>query len=702
MPLTKSFLLFCTLIFSTCALLAQVQIDSALVASGDTPVADPADPINETSTVADGQLFRPRVEAGLGVLTYYGDVGNLGGTGRTPQLNWGYSIALKNRISNSFGLDIFAMFGKVSGREDVPGGNADFETPIRMGGLSLNYNFNALLPTSRWITPYVSVGFSTFEFNPKGDRYDAAGNQYHYWSDGTIRNTPESLAKSPEAAILQRDGVYETDLRETSREVNSTYPLRAFSVPVGAGANLRITNSFSVNMGATFHFSLTDNIDNINSENSTYSSGKKGNDYLLFSSIGLAYDLHYRSSNPAPKQGVSRSDFPALEFEDEDNDGVADIVDLCPFTPVNARVDMYGCPVDSDEDGVPDYADLEPNTPRGTPVNADGVGLTDEDFENMYLAYMDTVGNLRFNKSQTYTADVNHLRATKRSKSYRIEFENTFNMTGEEIGRLLSISDIKSEEGPSGTIYYIGEYESLNEVLARQAQLQNNDFNTRLIFDKFGNAQVVNEEELSMLLNAYDPDATNFAGVTFRVQIGAYRYKLSKNVFSEVPNLLTIQGSDGLTRYVSGSYKTIQEAARHKIDLLLEGFDGAFVTAYRNGKRITLKEAGATVTAEEDITSATETQSINKDLVKYTVQLGSFNGRVPADVLNQYMTLGNVRPVRGANGTTKYVYGIFESAEIANAKRRELTTEGFKDAFVVGEFNGQVISAEEARKILTQ
>lgn len=668
---------------------------SAQSTTDSLSTADPASGNLPSSNI----LFRPQIEVGLGVLSYFGDVGHLNGSGRRSSLNWGYSIAIKNRLSNAFGLDIFAMFGKVSGEEDLSGGDANFETPIRMGGLSINYNFNSLLPEKRNITPYISLGIASFEFDPKGDKYDAQGNKYYYWSDGTIRNKSQTTAKANDAIILRRDGVYESDLREISADNHERYPLRAFSIPVGAGVGIHINNSFTVSMGATFHFALSDNIDNINSDAQRYATTKKGNDFLLFSTVGIAYDLHYRKNKSSKYPNLDNTNFPDLRTEDEDKDAVADIIDWCPFTPSGVQIDQYGCPIDTDQDGVADYADIEPNSGQTAVVNSEGVSLTDQDFEAMYHTYMDTLGNLQYDKSQTYTADINLPRITNSHKTYRIVFENTASMDKQTISKLLSLHDLKSEDSEAGTEYYIGDFTTLTDVLARQSQLQNTDFNTKVVYDKYGDAMITDDKELAMLINAVNPIPTDYHGVTFRIQIGAYRYKLSNNVFMGVPGLLPIDGTDGLTRYFSGHYTNMEEAAENKIELLLKGYDGAFIKAYKDHKRITLESAGATVMGEEDMSAPIATESINKDLVKFTIQLGSFNGRVPADVLSRYMTLGDVRPLRGSNGTTKYVYGVFNSLEIANAKRREINTQGFSDAFVVGEFDSRVIDAAEAKKI---
>jgi OOP family OmpA-OmpF porin len=69
---------------------------------------------------------------------------------------------------------------------------------------------------------------------------------------------------------------------------------------------------------------------------------------------------------------------------DSDQDGVSDIKDQCPGTPLGVAVDEKGCPFDSDGDGIPDYMDECPDTPEGVqvdqigcPLDTDGDGVPD-------------------------------------------------------------------------------------------------------------------------------------------------------------------------------------------------------------------------------------------------------------------------------------------------------------------------------------
>ena len=74
-----------------------------------------------------------------------------------------------------------------------------------------------------------------------------------------------------------------------------------------------------------------------------------------------------------------------------------------------------------------------------------------------------------------------------------------------------------------------------------------------------------------------------------RVQLGAFRDKLGKDIFTGIPDLVVIKGDDGLTRYYTGSFTDVNPAATHKVEMLKKGFNGAFLVAFKDGKRVSLK-----------------------------------------------------------------------------------------------------------------
>jgi outer membrane protein OmpA-like peptidoglycan-associated protein len=60
---------------------------------------------------------------------------------------------------------------------------------------------------------------------------------------------------------------------------------------------------------------------------------------------------------------------------DQDLDGVRDWLDKCLGTPIGARVDKNGCPLDGDVDGVFDGLDKCPDTPKGCKVDKTGCSI---------------------------------------------------------------------------------------------------------------------------------------------------------------------------------------------------------------------------------------------------------------------------------------------------------------------------------------
>jgi len=63
---------------------------------------------------------------------------------------------------------------------------------------------------------------------------------------------------------------------------------------------------------------------------------------------------------------------PVLDITDSDGDGVVDMMDMEPNSPIGAKVDVRGTTMDSDGDGIPDYEDKEPYSISGYETDASG------------------------------------------------------------------------------------------------------------------------------------------------------------------------------------------------------------------------------------------------------------------------------------------------------------------------------------------
>ena len=480
------------------------------------------------------------------------------------------------------------MFGTVKVEERRLKRNLNFESELRVSGLSLEYNFDNFLKPKRSFSPFITAGVEMIEFNSKTDLLNGSGSKYNYWSDGTIRNLPENSPGSEFAVEIQRDYVYETDIREARFDGKGLYPERSLAIPVGIGGNVKITNQINLRIASTFHFTFTDMIDGVDRKSTERVGGDRANanyDYFLASTISLTYN--FRKIDTEADYLNEVIDFYAYDPSDYDEDGVIDFMDKCPNTPPNVEVDTLGCPIDSDGDGLVDYIDKEINS-LGTTVNSEGIYLTDEMIYESYLKYSDTSGEFAEVISTNFTG----------SKAIPSRFRINVGAfkVGEQprdIERLLNLPDLKTEVKDSMVVYSVGSSNELKEVVKRKAELANQgllptieEVNNNQQYTSAGKR--VNELKP---LGIPSSEITSDSKVVFRVQLGAFKKQPDIRFFKNTTNLIVLE-SGGLFRYYSGAYDNFKDAAEHKVKMSVNGFDGAFVTAFKGGKKVTLESVG--------------------------------------------------------------------------------------------------------------
>ncbi len=325
-------------------------------------------------------VYKPVVAFGIGSFGYMGDVTDFYGGLWSSQPGYKINISTFLDRRRNYRLNFFMLYGRLTGNERSftdPSRNLNFRSEIINFGLNFEYTFNHLLRPGRLITPFVSAGLESFQFNSKADLLDDEGNPYKYWSDGTIRNVAENSPHAHESIIVQRNYVYETDLRSANLYGMGNYPQLAFAIPVDYGIDFRISDRVNMRVGSSIHFTFTDMIDNISSGIAGIESNKR-NDRFSYSYVTFHLDLFSDPETIVVERLYADVDFDYTLIEDEDGDGVFDFWDLCPNTPPGVEVDEFGCPVDSDGDGVPDYRDLEPNTRPGAFVDEHGREITHE------------------------------------------------------------------------------------------------------------------------------------------------------------------------------------------------------------------------------------------------------------------------------------------------------------------------------------
>ncbi len=680
-------------------------------------------------------VFKPKVALGTGMLSFYGDLYS-----KHYQAPWvsrvGFDLNVSHRLNRYLQINFNILFGKLGAFENTPTRHENFQSEIRAGGLNLMYDFGNFIPDQYRIRPWISVGVTSFEFLSKTDLMDRNGETYHYWSDGSIKNMPEGSAGSQFAKDLVRDYKYETDIRERNADGFGKYPERSFAFPLGFGAIMEISPRFDFKAGVQYYLTTTDMVDGISNKSVGNRAGTKSKDKFVYSSIALQYDLVAdRKAKTQMEDTLSDAyydgvDWLAIENSDNDKDGVKDSEDDCQGTPGGVKVNKKGCPLDDDGDGVPNYMDDENPSPKGFEVNMHGVAQTDEFWQSWYDHYFDTVG---IDKTTEIIGNAFDFASTKPKTNANVNEQRVYTIElarylggvpSDEMAFLLSIGDIKSTilEDGSTVVYTAGTYEDVKMAIQRRDEFRA-EGNKASQVGYFKNEKYfsMTEEELQKALaggtstaatntnaattNTASATDNSFAkgGIVYRVQLGAYKNRISLNAFNNSANVVELKTEEGTYRYVTAGHKTVAEAAAKKADLYLLGYTDAFVTAYKNGKRIAMNEAGATMSTKEkeDLNENKTFSSVDKSLINFKIQIGALKkpGQVK-DMDERVKDLGEVSKQTTATGSVRYTIGKYAGYDAAEKARKEMEDKGFPEAFIIATFKEEIISLQEAMELL--
>ncbi len=648
----------------------------------------------ESIDAESGVVFTPTISLGVGMLGFYGDISRDNRANNPLTSRLAYNLQLVQPINDFLNLSFQIWTGKVSANERSITRNLNFESTLTGGGIGLEYNFDHLLPEDRILEPYVGVGIHTFEFISKTDLQDEFGNTYFYWEDGTVRNLPEDAPNFTDAVRIQRDYVYETDIRTLNADGFDEYDEFSFAIPVSAGVRMNLSERVKFKVGATYFFSQTDFIDGITANSAGNRSGDDRNDRFLYTSFSFSYDL----TRPKRAKKGDAYDFTEIENADNDSDMVIDFLDLCAATPKGVEVDEFGCPLDNDKDAVGNYKDEEPGSKLNAFVDTVGITYTDERLIELRTMFLDSTGLYSKIERESYAVDIAANRTKRKSRSattYAVkigEFEKS--IPPNLVNSILSLPDVTTSKVGNKIVVSVGSYESLPEALQRKIELEKQGVAETGLVSKNTAGQLKNVDGK---IATYDENKWPFEEkIMYRVQLGAFSKDANERIFAVAPNVLAISSTDGFTRYYTGAYDDYAEAARVKIDMLEKGFKDAYVVALRGGSKIPLKEARTSYIPPTE----RKLSSVEREQLSFKVQLGSYRASVPTKTLEKYMELNNVEEKKGDDGVTRYVAGDFRSYEEANQFKQTLIGRGFEGVFVVGEFDGELLPAKDAIKMI--
>ena len=698
--------------------------------------------IEDEETPNDEFLFKPQLSLGTGMLTFYGDIGS-NHRGYHPMVSrLATTLRLINPLNDFLDLGFYVLFGQISANERTLTRNLNFNSNITTGGVTINYNFNHFLKKGRNVEPYIHVGLESIEFLSKTDLQDANGNTYYYWSDGTIKDMAENDPNADNAVDLVRDYTFESDIREQNFDGFGKYQERTFGIPLELGANFHVGERLKFRVGSSVHFTFTDLIDGVTSESLGNRIGDARNDKMLYTHIAMCYDFNIKSKKK-PKVDIIDEDsekYYREDVEDADGDLIVDHMDKCPNTPQGVEVDEFGCPLDDDIDGVANSFDDELLSLEGALVDINGVTMTDDDHIENYRRYKDSIGEFSQwdTLHRTWGSDPRSLKTlidtrnlTPKSKElYIVIGSDIQGVSPNELWKKLANRDFQVKESGDSILYVMGGYEPdvvadvikelENDSVEVQGVVEINDQDeiTPVDVDEIiaeSNVAEETEEELPIenesntdtaiveeFVPVIDPE-TQLA--SFRIQIGAFSRKISKSVFGDLPDVVSVRGDDGLYRYFSGSYTDKAKAATHKVNLTTSGYNDAFIVAFKDGKRVTLREAGFEVkpgvVEDLSVSSTPSANAVDPSLIKFRIQVGAFKEKVPTDYLDIFLDIGNVLPKRDVvSGFTRYYVGKLDTYEAAMAFRDKIASRGLEDCFIVGEFKQNIITSREALNLL--
>jgi len=627
--------------------------------------------------------FQPMFSFGTAYHSFQGDI--MGPESNSLLGNMGYRAGIRLNISQN--VDASLLFSNTSFFEKNE--DASFESNVDAVGLHFGYTLNSVFKKSR-ISPYLTAGLQSLSFKTLNE-----SNQFKW----------------------------------TERE-------STIAIPLGLG--LRLNISERIDLDATINYTIAmGDIDKSVEDNSD-------------KFISANFTVHYDLFTPKPNQNIYLDEsyyadvnFNAMDIEDEDGDLVADVDDYCPKTPIGVKVSQFGCPLDSDNDGIPDYIDQEENTLEGAVVDEKGVQLTDDKYRSMYSDYeaasreYANFYNENEIKRENYKTTDAYLiaKANAFNKAYNDGevFDNTVEglkykvkigafsdvVPANVINKYLSLDDLESIPQDDGmVIYAVGTYNSLEEALGREYELEAKGFdNTYVLVDNNGSVSnyvipvsdpVIDEDEKVVLATVEEDEIEKITNeetiissnkTTYRIQIGAFDKELSDKVFEGVDNVVSFTGKDGLVRYMAGSFTEYKDAISYQAQMKARGFEDAFIVTYKNGERISLNVAIKTerTSAKAEVFVG---QEVTKPNIEFMVQILVAKKSLLAEDLIKMSKLGNIDKEAKGEEMYRYFTGSYTSLEDANVRLDEAKLAGYTDAFVFAKLEGERITLEQAKELL--
>ena len=192
----------------------------------------------------------PVIGVGVGIVAFKGDVANNYKQNAFSRFRPGYNLYVEQRFLPWLGVSLNGLYGAVSANERSATSNRNFYSKIMQGDLNLTFHFDNgfMEKKDASITPFFGIGVGYLMFDAHGDLTDKNGNNYNYWTDGSIRDLPQADSNIFKSKVIQRDYKYESQLKDSV--VN--YKRTAIVIPLTFGLTMKLTDFLNVNFLSTF------------------------------------------------------------------------------------------------------------------------------------------------------------------------------------------------------------------------------------------------------------------------------------------------------------------------------------------------------------------------------------------------------------------------------------------------------------------
>jgi hypothetical protein len=180
------------------------------------------------------------------------------------------------------------------------------------------------------------------------------------------------------------------------------------------------------------------------------------------------------------------------------------------------------------------------------------------------------------------------------------------------------------------------------------------------------------------------------AGLFFTVQAGVYSKPVALDKLYNLTELNTELTAQNTIRYTTGRFNSVGEASVRKETVKRLGVADAFVTAYYNGRRISVNEANALL--NEQGSSVLALRGAESTEV-FVIVLGVFSGDVPQEFANTILERPdlNIRSIEESSEISIFISKEFTDKKSAEEYHTKAINAGLTDAYIARWVNGKAI-----------